>query len=222
MVEFVSGQWFNADGIWQIRNAKNQLTREVGYTSIRVAPEDRSPKHKDWAKNGLTYADSEHGPTFAEVHEKFLQFVAKHGSAINVFMAHNGDAYDFSVWRKALQKIGQDIPPNWVLFDSLPFFKFMMLSSGDKNEKPSLDYLCEHFKVEVAKRHQAHDDTKATAEVLRKCLSSRSHDVIGYLMEWLESVNLIMKNSIKFCFGPSKSLVFTRSKQKIVTAPEKK
>lgn len=218
MMEFVSGQWFNANGeLWQFRNANNQLTRQVGHTAIHVAPEDRSANNKDWAKNGLSYADCENAPTFAEVHNQIVQFVQRHGSPINVIMAHNGDAYDFSVWKKALENIRQDLPSNWVLFDSMPFFRFMVQSSGNKNDKPGLDYLCDLFKVEVAKRHQAYDDTKATADVLRKCLCARSQDIIGYLMEWLESVNLIRKNPIKISFGSKSSITLTKTNEKIFT-----
>lgn len=222
MTEFVSGKWFNQEGqLWQIRNAKGQQIRQVGYTAIHVAPQDRSSNTTDYAKNGLSYADCEHAPKLAEVHEQLLLFVKEHSSAINVFMAHNGDAYDFRVWKEALAKIGQAIPADWVLFDSMPFFRFMMLSSGNKNEKPGLDYLCDQFKVGVAKRHQAYDDTKATAEVLRKCLATRSEDAIGYLVEWLESVSLIRKNAVKFCFG-SNTLTLTRTNNKILTGPAKK
>jgi DNA polymerase III epsilon subunit-like protein len=214
--EFLSGQWFNANGeLWSFRNAKQQPHRQPSYTSIHVAPEDRSSNTKDWAKNGLTYADCEHAPRFAEVHAKIVEFVEKHPAPIKVMMAHNGEAYDFSIWRKALEKINQNMPANWVLFDSMPFFRFMIQSSGQKNEKPGLDYLCDLFKVEVDKRHQAYDDTKATGDVLRKCLAERSQDIIGYLTEWLESVNLIHKSSLKFKLG-SKTLTLTRTKEKII------
>lgn len=206
--EIVSGRWFNENGdLWSFRNETGSLIRQPGYTYIRVDPNLRATNTKDYAGNGMTYSKIENAPTLEEVHIQMKNFVAKYESKITVFLAHNGKAYDFLVWRDALKRINQEMPKYWVLVDTMPFFRYMLQSSGDKNEKPGLDYLCNMFKVKVEKRHDAYDDVKATVEVFLKCVSERSQDVIGFLLEWMERTQLINQPTIKFTCGATQLTV---------------
>lgn len=162
----------------------------------------RSANTKDYAHHGIKlYDDLEEAPNFASVWNSVVQFVESKKAKLNILMCHNGESYDFPVLRKAVERIGKEIPATWIMFDSLPFFRYMVTSTGDRNEKPGLDYLCNLFAVNVANRHRAFDDVQALSLVLKKCVEARSEDIVGYLKEYLESVSLINTSVVKFQFG---------------------
>lgn len=198
--EIVSGTWFNENA---------ELNKQKYHTYVHVKESLRSIKTKDYANHGIKlYDDVEFAPKFEEVQMKLEEFVAKFKAQTNIFVAHNGDAYDFSVWKEAMKNIGKELNSTWILFDSLPFLRFMLASSGDQNNKPGLDYLCSLFSVKVEKRHRSYDDAKALSEVIFKCVSERSQDFIGFILEYLHSVQL-MKATLNFKgFGGQSSVKF--------------
>jgi len=94
------------------------------------------------------------------------------------------------------------------------FFRFVVGSKkGEFTEKPGLDYLIKLYNIQVENRHQVMDDVKALAELIQKSLKEITEDSVGYLLDYLTSVNLIQNSviTVKFDTTVTKTQLFNNS-----------
>lgn len=105
MFEIISDTWFNQEGQWTLKDKKGESVRQLCHTYINVSEEDRSLNLIDYAKHGITYADIQNAPLFEDVHLSIEKFIRSKKAKKNIIVAHNGNSYDFPVWKKALGKL---------------------------------------------------------------------------------------------------------------------
>lgn len=98
-----------------------------------------------------------------------------------------------------------EFPTDWILFDTMMFFSSMIRLKGETNAKPGLDYLCKLYNIEVQNRHHSFDDVKALAELIQIASKERSDDIIGFLIEYLQSVCLLPNAILTVKFGAATS-----------------
>jgi DNA polymerase-3 subunit epsilon len=118
------------------------------------------------AVHGLTYDFLKKHPTFAEVVDKFVDFIAD-----DICVAHNAD-FDMKFLNAELKALGfPAIPPRRVV-DTVAIARRKFPGSP-----ASLDALCRRFNVDLSERtlHGALLDSQLLAEVYLELLGGRQH-----------------------------------------------
>jgi len=118
------------------------------------------------AVHGLTYEFLKKHPTFAEVVDKFIDFIAD-----DICVAHNAD-FDMKFLNSELKSLGFPPIPGKRVVDTVAMARRKFPGSP-----ASLDALCRRFSVDASERtlHGALLDSQLLAEVYLELLGGRQH-----------------------------------------------
>lgn len=183
---WVTRKWFNEDGALKRQNQFAEDISQIKHSFVHVADKHKSKNLKDYAKHGISYADTDLAPTVNVVWNKFLEYVRQQEANEIIICSHNGKSYDFSVLKSTLGKYQLEIPKSWILFDSLPFIKHLR---GDRKGN-KLDNLIEHFQLKVKNRHRAYDDVQALVQILERLLEKKTLDPLGFILSYIAEMGL--------------------------------
>ena len=108
---------------------------------------------------GITNDMVKNSPTFEEIHEKILEMTHE-----NIFVAHNVK-FDFGMLRQEFRRIGIDF--NRKQLDTVNLSRKVLPGFNSY----SLGNICESMGIDIADRHRALGDAKATVKLLEIILS---------------------------------------------------
>lgn len=134
--------------------------------SILVDPEDGFDDHCVKV-HGITAVRVKDAPNFKAVWPKIEKYFTN-----AVVIGHNVAQADLDALVKALRRYNLDIPQIYYLC-TLDIAKYYIPSFAVENYKQGT--LCKHFGIDVGRAHDAGDDSRACAELLRAII--RNYDV---------------------------------------------
>lgn len=185
------------DEIIEIGAVKLKKGKIVDTFSSFVRPHNPVPANIT-KLTGITQEMVQDAPTIEEIIDSFMEFI---GDA--VLVAHNA-SFDYSFLKSALKKTGRPYPDNPVL-DTLALSR--ALYPEFKNHR--LNTLCAELGISLENHHRAVDDTRATAELLRKMLDRVAKEKITEL----EEINKLSKNIDWRNLKTNHLIIFARNKE---------
>lgn len=132
-----------------------------------------------YAVHGLATSDLEAAPDLTAALTKFRKFADPNA----VISGHNV-AFDYAFLRNAYAQLGWIFPFDYHILDIWSLAFFILGADGIDLPKYSLDHLCSLYGIRRGPRHDALEDVRASAQVLRHlfaAVGASDLEVLGQL-----------------------------------------
>ncbi len=167
--DIVSKKWYKVQG-----------------TLIQVPRDKRHHKESPYRQHDLTYEFCEfYGEQFPVAWQQILGWINSLNVSKVLFLAHNGDAFDFRILRTACLHYCMGDPfanPKFLFGDTLRLCRVLR---GD-NQSNRLSKLVEAFEVSTTVVHRAAADVRSLAEVLQAMLAGKTNNLVQYLLDFFQ------------------------------------